>query len=542
MSGPLLEVRDLAVRFAAEEGPPVEAVRGISLEVAPGEVLALVGESGCGKSVTALALTGLLGGGAARVAGSARLAGRELIGAGDDELRAIRGAEVAMVFQDPLSSLNPVLRVGDQIAEQIRAHGPAGREEARARAAELLDQVGVTPGAERARAYPHELSGGMRQRAMIAMALSCSPRLLIADEPTTALDATVQAQVLALIGELRDATGAGVLLITHDFGVVAELADRVAVMRAGRIVEQGGVEEVFDRPADGYTRRLLAAVPRADAPPRAPLEAREPLLELEGLAVAYGGGRGRIARRAARRAVDGVDLTVAAGETVALVGESGSGKSSLARAAARLIDPAAGRVLLGGSDFTRAGRRALAPLRRDLQLVFQDPQGSLNPRRRVGASVALGLRLRGAGRAEADRRARALLERVGLEPAHADRWPHELSGGQRQRVGIARALAPEPRLVVLDEPLSALDVTVRAQILELLDDLQRERGLAYLLISHDLAVVRQVAHRVAVMRDGRIVEQGPAVEVLAAPADPFTAELLAAVPVAHPRDRATPTA
>ena len=538
MSEPLLDVRELAVTFAAEEGPPVAAVRGVSLTVAPGEVVALVGESGCGKSVTALALTGLLGTGAAQIAGSARYDGRELVGAPDHDLRALRGAEIAMVFQDPLSSLNPVVRVGDQIAEQIRAHGPAGRREALERAAALLDDVGVEPGAERSRAFPHELSGGMRQRAMIAMALSCAPRLLIADEPTTALDVTVQAQVLALIGQLRERTGAGVLLITHDFGVVAELADRVAVMRDGRIVEQGGVEEVFDAPADPYTRALIDAVPSIGGPPRAPLADRAPLLELERIDVAYGARRGLVGRRAGRRAVDGATLSVAAGETVALVGESGSGKSTLARAAARLLVPDGGRIAFAGQDFTRARRRGLAPLRRDLQIVFQDPYGSLNPRRRVGASVALALRLRGVGRDRAERRVGELLERVGLEAGHAGRWPHELSGGQRQRVGIARALAGDPRLVILDEPLSALDVTVRGQILELLDGLQREHGIAYLLISHDLAVVRQVAHRVAVMHGGRIVETGSAAEILAAPADPFTAQLLAAVPAAHPRDRA----
>jgi peptide/nickel transport system ATP-binding protein len=540
VSEPLLRVRDLAVAFDGEDGV-TRAVDGVSLDLAAGEVLALVGESGCGKSVTALTLMGLLGAPTARTSGSVRYAERELIGASEHDLRRLRGEELAMVFQDPLSSLNPVLRIGDQVAEQILAHRAVSRREARERAVALLGRVGMPEPDERASSYPHQLSGGMRQRAMIAMALSCEPRILIADEPTTALDVTVQAQILDLIRELQAETGAGVLLITHDFGVVAELADRVAVMDAGRIVEQGSAEEVFERPRDAHTQRLLAAVPRLDGPlPERPgARAGDPVLALDDLEVSFPAGRRLLRRDGGQRlrAVDGVTLSIGAGETVGLVGESGCGKSTLARAAVRLLEPSAGRVGFAGRDITRSSRRELAPLRAELQIVFQDPYGSLNPRKKAREIVGLPLRLHGVPKDEVGTRVDALLERVGLEPAHADRWPHEFSGGQRQRIGIARALALSPRLVVLDEPVSALDVSVQAQIVELLDDLQRELGLSYLFISHDLSVVRQVADRVAVMRAGKLVEIGSVADVYERPAHPYTAELLRAVPVPDPRRR-----
>ncbi len=539
MSEPLLTIRDLTVSFDTDDGE-VRAVDGVSLDVAPGEVLALVGESGSGKSVTALTTIGLLGAANARIGGSARYGETELLGAPEADLCRVRGAEVAMVFQDPLSSLNPVLRVADQIAEQIRAHEPVAKAEARERAVELMRRVGIPQPDRRADSFPHELSGGMRQRVMIAMALSCEPRILIADEPTTALDVTIQAQILDLIGELRGESGAGVLLITHDFGVVAELADRVAVMRAGRIVEQGGVEEVFASPKDPYTRDLLAAIPRLDdpLPARSAAPDGEPVLALNDLEVSFPVRKGLLRRETARvRAVDGVTLTVAAGETVGLVGESGSGKSTLARAAVRLIEPNRGAVRFAGRDITTAGGRELDSLRGELQIVFQDPYGSLNPRKKVRDIVALPLRLHGRSKEQATARVEELLERVGLEPEHADRWPHEFSGGQRQRIGIARALALEPRMVVLDEPVSALDVTVQAQIVELLAELQRDLGLAYLFVAHDLSVVRQVSDRVAVMYLGKLMEVAPVAHLYEQPVHPYTASLLAAIPVPDPTRR-----
>jgi peptide/nickel transport system ATP-binding protein len=539
VSEPLLRIRDLAVTFDTDDGP-VEAVAGVSLEVAPGEVLALVGESGSGKSVTALSTLGLLGASSARVGGSVVYGDTELIGAPERELRQIRGAEVAMIFQDPLSSLNPVLRVADQIAEQILAHEPVAKGEARERAIELMRRVGIPQPDERADSFPHELSGGMRQRVTIAMALSCGPRILIADEPTTALDVTIQAQILDLIRDLRGETGAGVLLITHDFGVVAELADRVAVMRAGRIVERGGVEEVFANPRDPYTRALLAAIPRLDdpLPERSQAPPGEPVLALDRVEVGFPVRRGLLRRETARvRAVADVTLSVAPGETVGLVGESGSGKSTLARAAVRLLEPTAGAVRFAGRDITKAGRRELDLLRGELQIVFQDPYGSLNPRKKVRDIVALPLRLHGRSKREAAARVDELLGRVGLEPEHADRWPHEFSGGQRQRIGIARALALNPSVVVLDEPVSALDVTVQAQIVALLADLQRDLGLSYLFIAHDLSVVRQVSDRIAVMYLGKLMEVAPVDRLYDHPIHPYTASLLAAIPIPDPTRR-----
>jgi peptide/nickel transport system ATP-binding protein len=533
---PLLRVEGLSVAFDTGEGT-VGAVDGIAFEVAAGETLALVGESGSGNSVTALALMGLLPAASAKVRGTAIFGDTDLLAAPEPELRRLRGSEVAMIFQDPLSALNPVMRVGDQVAEQILAHEDVSREAARSRAVELLGRVGLQRPERQARAYPHELSGGMRQRAMIAMAISCGPKLLIADEPTTALDVTVQARILDLIRELGEEIGIAVLLITHDFGVVAQLADRVAVMRAGRLVEQGAVAEVFGSPRDSYTRALLDAVPRLDGPlPEAPGASERPLMELEAVEVAYGARGGRLfGRRPGVRAVGGVTLTIGEGEAVGLVGESGSGKTSLARAAVRLIDPTAGAIRFAGADVTSAGRRRLDALRADVQIVFQDPRGSLNPRRRVRDTLALPLRLAGTPADELGARTALLLDSVGLSAELADRWPHELSGGQAQRIGIARALARDPRLLVLDEPVSALDVSVQARILELLADLRRDRGLAYLLVSHDLGVVRQVCDRVAVMKAGEIVELGPTEQIYSRPAHPYTAELLAATAAPLPR-------
>jgi peptide/nickel transport system ATP-binding protein len=535
----LLSVSDLRVSFARDIGQ-VQAVAGVSFTLARGELVALVGESGSGKSLTALSLMGLTRQLGAHVSGSARLAldandaaigtaekaiataasaedAIDLLGASELQLRRLRGARMAMVFQDPMSSLNPVQRVGWQIAEQIRAHEPlVSRADAWERAAELMDRAGIVRARERVRAYPHELSGGMRQRVMIAMALSCSPQLLLADEPTTALDVTTQAQILAQLKTLREQTDMAILLITHDLAVVAEVAQRVLVMHAGRLVEEGSAQEVLTQPRHPYTQRLLAAYA-----PRRPRSVRPPgtaLLEARDLTVRF--------RRAPVPALDAVSLTLREGETLAVVGESGAGKTTLIRCLLRLQQPTGGSVHFRGEDITRARRARMAPVRRELQMVFQDAQGSLNPRRRVAAILAGGLRLNGVPRAAQRERAAQLLVRVGLNEQHLQRYPHELSGGERQRVGIARALACEPRAIVLDEPVSALDAPIRAQVLDLLIGLQEESGMSYLLIAHDLAVVRDVADRVAVMHAGRVVELATTEELFAAPRHPQTRALL----------------
>ncbi|MGW4085552.1 dipeptide ABC transporter ATP-binding protein [Streptomyces sp. NPDC004822] len=530
----LVEVADLTVDFGG-----LRAVDGLSFRLERGAALALVGESGSGKSTVASALLGLHRGTGAEVGGTIEVAGVDVGRASEDTLRRLRGGTAAMVFQDPLSSLDPYYAVGDQIAEVYRVHARASRRAARARAVEVLDRVGIPDAVRRSRSRPHEFSGGMRQRALIAMALACEPELLIADEPTTALDVTVQAQILDLLHALRQETGMGLLLVTHDVGVAAESVDEVLVMRHGRQVEHGSVTEVLGAPRQPYTRELLGAVPRVDAPRAARAEpatesgaesgvesgaggdgSGEPVLEAVGVRRVFG-------REKAFTAVDGVSLTVRRGETLGVVGESGSGKTTLGRMLVGLLEPTAGEVRHDGH--TRVG---VDPA---VQMVFQDPVSSLNPRRSVGESIADPLRARGE-RDETRIRARVreLLERVGLEAAHHDRYPHEFSGGQRQRVGIARALAADPRVIVCDEPVSALDVTTQAQVVALLAELQRELGLALVFIAHDLAVVRQVSDRVAVMRRGRIVEQGPADQVYDHPRDPYTAQLLAAVPALDP--------
>ncbi|MGW7369667.1 dipeptide ABC transporter ATP-binding protein [Streptomyces sp. NPDC054841] len=582
-SSHLVEVRDLTVEFPVDgfpvdglpvDGLPVDgfsvdggglrAVDGLSFSLAPGRALALVGESGSGKSTVAGALLGLHRGTGARITGGVRVGGTDVGAASAKELRELRGGVAAIVFQDPLSSLDPYYAVGDQIAEVYRVHTAAGRKAARARAVDVLDRVGIPDAARRSRSRPHEFSGGMRQRALIAMALACEPRLLIADEPTTALDVTVQAQILDLLHGLRAETGMGLLLVTHDVGVAAESADEVLVMRAGREVERGPVADVLSTPSQPYTKSLLAAVSRLDGPLRAaarladvdvdvdvdaetdtdgagraaPSGARGaapgadsgvPLLEAVGLRREFGRGTARFT------AVDDVSLTVRAGETLGIVGESGSGKTTLGRMLVRLLDPTAGRLRYGGREIGSLPEKALRPFRRELQMVFQDPASSLNPRRSVGESVADPLRA--AGERDETRirtRVQELLERVGLDPDRYAHHPHEFSGGQRQRVGIARALAADPRLIVCDEPVSALDVTTQAQVMGLLAELQRELGLALVFIAHDLAVVRRVSHRVAVMRQGRIVEQGAVADVYGSPRDPYTKELLAAVPSLDP--------
>ncbi|MEU2434757.1 ABC transporter ATP-binding protein [Streptomyces rubradiris] len=512
----LVEVTDLTVEFGS-----LRAVDGLSFSLAEGAALALVGESGSGKSTVASALLGLHRGTGARVGGSVRVAGTDVRAASDEELRRLRGAKAAMVFQDPLSSLDPYYAIGDQIAEVHRVHARVTRRAARARAVEVLDRVGIPDAARRARSRPHEFSGGMRQRALIAMALAGEPDLLIADEPTTALDVTVQAQILDLVHALRAETGMGLLLVTHDVGVAAESADDILVMRHGRAVERGPVGAVLAAPTEPYTRELLDAVPRVDARRTASPATGEVVLEATGVRREFGRGKRAFA------AVDDVSVTVRRGETLGVVGESGSGKTTLGRMLVGLLAPTAGEIRYEGRPHTGVNPA--------VQMVFQDPVSSLNPRRSVGESIADPLRARGERDEERIRgRVSDLLERVGLDRAHYDRYPHEFSGGQRQRVGIARALAAEPRVLVCDEPVSALDVTTQAQVVALLGELQRELGLALVFIAHDLAVVRQVSDRVAVMRRGRLVEYGPADEVYDSPREPYTKQLLAAVPALDP--------
>ncbi|KUL23893.1 dipeptide ABC transporter ATP-binding protein [Streptomyces regalis] len=516
----LVEVTDLTVEFGE-----LRAVDRLSFRLQRGAALALVGESGSGKSTVAAALLGLHRGTGARVAGAIEVAGVDVQEAPEQTLRRLRGGKAAMVFQDPLSSLDPYYAIGDQIAEVYRVHTRASRRAARARAVEVLDRVGIPDAVRRSRSRPHEFSGGMRQRALIAMALACEPDLLIADEPTTALDVTVQAQILDLLHTLREEMGTGLLLVTHDVGVAAESVDEVLVMRHGRSVEHGPVSAVLGSPEQPYTRELLGAVPRVDVPrasSEAPEEPAAVVLEATGLRREFGRGK------RALTAVDDVSLTIHRGETLGIVGESGSGKTTLGRMLVGLLEPTAGEVRYDGH-----ARVGVNPA---VQMVFQDPVSSLNPRRSVGESIADPLRARGEGDERRVRgRVRELLERVGLEAAHYDRYPHEFSGGQRQRVGIARALAADPRVIVCDEPVSALDVTTQAHVIALLGELQRELGLALVFVAHDLAVVRQVSDRVAVMRRGRIVEEGPADEVYDNPQDPYTKQLLAAVPALDPQ-------
>jgi peptide/nickel transport system ATP-binding protein len=540
MSEALLSVNDLRVSFATEGGR-VQAVDGVSFELAPGEVLAIVGESGSGKSVTAQTIIGLTRSANASIEGSVRLGGSELIGTGEAELRRVRGERIAMVFQDPMTSFNPVYRVGDQLIEAIQAHRPqVSRPDARERAVELLGSVGLPDPERRVDRYPHEFSGGMRQRAMIAMALTLEPEVLIADEPTTALDVTIQAQILELLRRLNRERGLATILITHDLGVVAEMADRVLVMHEGKIVERGDLDDVFYATKDPYTRKLLGAVVRLDqAPPLRPGKSEGSLLEVTDLVKHFPVKRGLLFDREVDRvrAVDGVSFSVDRGETLGLVGESGSGKSTLSRAVLQLLRPTSGSVRFDGREIAGLSRRQMRPLRPDMQMVFQDPYASLNPRKRIGQIVGEPLRVQDrASGAELRRQVQELLERVGLSPEHYDRYPHEFSGGQRQRVGIARALALRPKLIVADEPVSALDVSIRAQILTLLSDLQEEFALTYIFVAHDIGVVRHVSDRIAVMHDGKIVEQGPADQVCERPSDPYTRTLLAAVPVPDPRE------
>jgi oligopeptide/dipeptide ABC transporter ATP-binding protein len=641
---PSLQVRNLKAEFDTAEGV-VNAVDGVSFDVFPGETLGIVGESGSGKSASVMSLLGLLEKPAGRViGGEIRYRGQDLRRMSNAELRRIRGKEIAMVFQDPMTSLNPVIKVGSQITEALRiADHSMSRSRARMRAVELLALVGVPDPEKRVGQYPHEYSGGMRQRAMIAMAIANQPSILIADEPTTALDVTIQAQVLDVLKHAQEATGAATILITHDLGIVAEMADRVLVMYGGRIVEAGTVEEVFADPRHPYTVGLMGSLPRPNAdldrlvpikgmppsllapppgctfhprcalyggrrechskPPELTIVAddgghvsachfvaevpalrqriedeigititadadseavaasvpllaardREPapllrdgdglgeeILRVEGLQMHYPVTEG-IARRVTGhvRAVDGVDLTLRAGETLGLVGESGCGKSTTGRTIMRLLEPTGGKIVFKTEDITNLGRRELRHVRRDMQILFQDPFSSLDPRMRVRDIIGEPLRIHGMyrGGASGARRVEELMELVGLNPEHSRRYAHQFSGGQRQRIGVARAIALNPSLLILDEPVSALDVSIQAQVVNLLMELQQRLGLAYLFIAHDLGVVRQISHRVAVMYLGRIVEIGDKQQVYERPTHPYTQALLSAVPVPDPSAR-----
>ena len=519
----LLSIEDLTVSLPRGADRP-NAVQGVSFTLDPGEVLCIVGESGSGKSVSAAALTGLLPPGLAVTAGRIGFEGRDLRRASASDMRALRGARIGTVFQEPMTALNPLMRVGDQVAEVMQVHGkPVGR-----RVAELLEAVGLPDPARIARSYPHALSGGQRQRVMIATALALEPAILIADEPTTALDVTTQKQILALIRDIQQRRGTGVLFITHDFGVVAEIADRVAVMQRGEIVEQGTASAVLSTPQHPYTRALIAAVPHR--PPEARQAPDGPaVLALQDVGKTYR-TRGFFSPGRVVPAVQAATLEIRRGETLGLVGESGSGKSTLARCIVRLVVADEGTIQFGGTDLRPLTRAAWKPYRKRIQMVFQDPYASLNPRRRVGDILAEGPVAHGVPRATARARATELLAMVQLDPGAADRFPHEFSGGQRQRIGIARALAMDPEVLIADEPVSALDVSVQAQVLALLEDLRVRLGLTMLFITHDLRVAAQICDRVAVMRRGVIVEQGRTGEVFANPAHEYTRALLDSVP------------
>ncbi len=523
---PLLAVRDLSVTFR-QEVKEIRAVDGISFDVERGRTLAIVGESGSGKSVTALSILRLLPPGAA-LAGKVIFKGEDILHYREPQLRAIRGAAITMVFQEPMTSLNPLHTIERQIGEILELHGARKGPKMKGRIIELLEEVGIPDPAHRLAAYPHQLSGGQRQRVMIAMGLANRPDLFIADEPTTALDVTVQAQILTLLKDLQTRHGMAMLFITHDLNIVRKLADDVAVMQAGRIVEANSVEQIFKAPRHPYTRALLAAEPKG-APPKAD-ETSPVVLETHDVRVHFPIKRGFFRRTVGVvKAVDGVSLRVRQGQTIGVVGESGSGKTTLGLALLRLIK-SNGRIAYLGHQIDGLSFKAMRPLRRDMQVVFQDPYGSLSPRLSVADIVAEGLVAQGTNLSFEERReivARALAD-TGLDPAAMDRYPHEFSGGQRQRVAIARAMVLEPKFVVLDEPTSALDMSVQAQIVDLLRQLQSKRSLAYLFISHDLKVVRALANEIIVMRQGKVVEQGAASEVFANPQSEYTRALFAA--------------
>lgn len=522
----LLSVRDLSVSLGARS-----LVKGISFDVAAGEVLSIVGESGSGKSMTAKALMGLLPPKAAAT-GKVLFDGADLLA---PETDPPRGTGIGLIFQEPMTALTPVLTIGRQLTEALESHRLCDRAKARRRAIVMLDRVGIPKPEARMRQYPHELSGGMRQRVMIAMMMLLGPRVLIADEPTTALDVTVQAQILDLLREIVTETQIGLILITHDMGVVAEMADHVLVMKSGHAQEHGPVDQVFATPKAAYTRVLLDAVPRIDRSSKRDAIAPDTQLSASNISKTFKTRGALFSREDGHKALDDVSLDIRRGETLALVGESGSGKTTLGRVIARLTDAEAGTVRLDGADLTALSGRDLQAQRRAVQMVFQDPYASLDPRQTVGRTIAEPMIVHETlSKAERSARVQALLDKVGLSPDMAQRYPHEFSGGQRQRIAIARAIAAKPALVIADEPTSALDVSIQARILDLLDSLKRSEALTMLFISHDLAVVRQIADRVAVMRNGRILELGPAANLFADPKHPYTRALIEVAPVPDP--------
>ncbi len=550
MSEKILEVKDLKIDFTTNDGI-VNAVKGINHEINAGECVAIVGESGSGKSQSFLAAMGLLAKNG-HAHGSIKFMNREILGLNTDELNTIRGAQMSMIFQDPLTSLTPHMRIGDQMNEVLALHTELRGDAAVRRCIDWLERVRIPEAARRLKQYPHELSGGMRQRVMIAIAMLCEPKLLIADEPTTALDVTVQAQVLDLMHELQKDLGAAIALITHDMGVVARLADRVQVMNKGEYVEGGSAEDIFYSPQQEYTKKLLSSVPRLDRVERkgvalapAPNENDEIVVEGRDLKVHFPVkiGGGFFPKKIPLKAVDGVDIIVRAGETIGVVGESGCGKSTLARAVLKLIPPSAGAISWLGKDVSKEPARELRESRKDLTIVFQDPLASLDPRMTIGASIAEPLLVHYPllTANERDEKVKEIMGRVGLNPEWINRYPHEFSGGQNQRVGIARAMILKPKFVVCDEAVSALDVSIRAQIIDLLLDLQREFGLGMLFISHDLAVVREVSHRIMVMYLGRVVETADRDTIYSDARHPYTKALISAAPIPDPKiERARP--
>jgi peptide/nickel transport system ATP-binding protein len=552
---PVLSVENLTTSFKTADGWRA-VIRNINVEVNAGETVAIVGESGSGKSVTALSTMRLLPAGRARCEGRILLEGRDLLQASEAEMRSVRGGTIGMIFQEPMTSLNPVFTIGNQVAEALVLHRDLSWAAAEAEALRLMERVRIPAAKSRLNEYPHKFSGGMRQRVMIAMALACRPKLLIADEPTTALDVTVQAEILHLLRELQREENMGVLFITHDMGVVAEVADRTVVMFRGDMIETGYTPDIFAAPKAIYTKALLASIPRlgtmgdAAAPRRFPdvdpatgdaIDGRvtspvpdgvQPILKVDKLAVRFALPQGQI------HAVEGVSFDLKPGETLALVGESGCGKSTTGRAIMRLVDPTAGSITVDGQDVAKATSGALRAMRRTSQMIFQDPFASLNPRITIGSAIAEPMLAHGLlGRREAKERVAELLQQVGLSAAMADRHPHEFSGGQRQRISIARAIALQPKLIVADEAVSALDVSVKAQVSNLLLDLQEKHRLAYLFISHDMAVVERMSHRVAVMFLGEIVEIGPRKAIFDNPQHPYTRRLISAVPIPDPGRR-----